>query len=100
MTILRKQVYKKFINKNFLALPTDWSINNGAIQTTFYRLRVDFYPSHKVFDNHGRISDRNHWVRYSTPNGCTELAAKQLEKHFKTITQNMGLFFFHFLYLY
>uniref|UniRef100_A0A915EER1 Uncharacterized protein n=1 Tax=Ditylenchus dipsaci TaxID=166011 RepID=A0A915EER1_9BILA len=71
-------------------LPENWNTDNGAIQATLYKLRVDFYPSHQVFSD-GQFSERLQWVRYHSPNSCTELATKQLEQHLKVLSSKLEL---------
>uniref|UniRef100_A0A915N6Q1 Chorein N-terminal domain-containing protein n=1 Tax=Meloidogyne javanica TaxID=6303 RepID=A0A915N6Q1_MELJA len=70
-------------------LPPDWNIDSGAMQATILKLRVDFYPQHKVFETDGKQSSRSNWLRYVAPNTFTDLANRQLDHHFGLINSKM-----------
>nr|CAD2151460.1 unnamed protein product [Meloidogyne enterolobii] len=70
-------------------LPPDWNIDSGAMQATILKLRVDFYPQHKVFETDGKQSSRSNWLRYVAPNTFTDLATRQLDHHFGLINSKM-----------
>uniref|UniRef100_A0A1I8AWE9 Chorein_N domain-containing protein n=1 Tax=Meloidogyne hapla TaxID=6305 RepID=A0A1I8AWE9_MELHA len=73
-------------------LPPDWNIDSGAMQATIHKLRVDFYPQHKVFVSDGKqlnCSPRSNWLRYLAPNTFTDLANRQLDHHFGLINSKM-----------
>uniref|UniRef100_A0A915NSD9 Chorein N-terminal domain-containing protein n=1 Tax=Meloidogyne floridensis TaxID=298350 RepID=A0A915NSD9_9BILA len=61
----------------------------GAMQATILKLRVDFYPQHKVFETDGKQSSRSNWLRYVAPNTFTDLANRQLDHHFGLINSKM-----------
>jgi len=64
------------------------------MQATILKLRVDFYPQHKVFETDGKQSSRSNWLRYVAPNTFTDLANRQLDHHFGLINSKMGFLFF------
>lgn len=70
-------------------LPSDWGINNGAIQATLDKLCIDFYPSYSVFEFDGRFANRSDWVCYNPYNSCTILTKKMLSYYLHKFSKNM-----------
>jgi hypothetical protein len=69
------------------------------MQAIIQKLRVDFYPQHRVFEHTGQFSERHSWLRYSSPNPFTELAKMQLDQHFRLLNNAMGTNFIPKWYL-
>ncbi|CAD5216458.1 unnamed protein product [Bursaphelenchus okinawaensis] len=64
--------------------PTDWDINNGAIQMVLTRLSLDIYPSHSP------LWKREDWVRYDATNSCANEAEKLVVSHLAKICEMMN----------
>ncbi|VDD93793.1 unnamed protein product [Enterobius vermicularis] len=70
--------------------PPDFDIENGALQVTFIRLSIDFYPSNIAG------SERSSWVRYTAPNQCSTWNQKILQAHFVKLCSRLAQIFYIF----
>ena len=77
---------------SFAEFPPDFDIENGALQVTFIRLSIDFYPSNIAG------SERSSWVRYTAPNQCSTWNQKILQAHFVKLCSRLGEYFLGILY--
>ncbi|KAL3079011.1 hypothetical protein niasHS_014793 [Heterodera schachtii] len=71
-------------------LPSDWELKQGAMQAFLHRLRIDFYPEHRVFDSAGEMSHRHHWTFYQCPNSFTDLTKLQLDQFFRVTSTKLA----------
>ncbi|KAI6177316.1 hypothetical protein M3Y97_00893400 [Aphelenchoides bicaudatus] len=64
--------------------PSDWNIDNGAIQLVLSRVSVDVYP------NHTPLWKRTDWVGYDTANSCASEAEKLVAMHLTNISEDLN----------
>ncbi|KAI6239149.1 Vacuolar protein sorting-associated protein 13A N-terminal domain-containing protein [Aphelenchoides fujianensis] len=63
--------------------PSDWQIENGAIQLVLSRVSVDIYPSHAP------LWKRKDWVGYDSSNSCASEAEKLVLTHLANISNGL-----------